>query len=92
MLTLRDKLLRVADAYVRQIDHAGGKSLARVSTIVLNQGAFFRRLREGKSCTIDSYEAIVRWFADPRNWPGGVIPETVGGLLSASNTASAEAE
>ena len=40
-------LLRVADAYAAQAAEHGGKSLARVATIVVNRGSFFERLRDG---------------------------------------------
>ena len=82
MLNLRDALLFIADTYGDELEAHGGKSLPRVSTIVLNQGGFFRRLRDGKTCTIDSFEAMLRWFAEPANWPDGCIPGPVAAELS----------
>lgn len=82
MINLRTSLLALADAYSGEVDAHGGKSLARVSTIVLNQGGFFQRLRDGKTCTLDSFEAILRWFSSAENWPRGLIPDAAAALLT----------
>lgn len=82
MTNLRDTLLSVADAYTDELASHGGKSLARISTIVLNQGRFFQRLRDGKTCTLDSFEAVLLWFALPANWPAGTIPPSAATLLA----------
>ncbi|WP_054731609.1 hypothetical protein [Sphingopyxis macrogoltabida] len=82
MTNLRNALLSVADAYTDEINMHGGKSLARVSTIVLNQGRFFQRLRDGKTCTLDSFEAVLEWFSSPANWPGGTIPPAAADMLA----------
>lgn len=77
MVSLRNMLLTIADSYSDAVTAHGGRSLARVSTIVLNQGGFFHRLRSGKTCTLDSFEMLVRWFAEPENWPNKCIPESI---------------
>ena len=81
MLNLRETLLAVADAYAGQRQLRGGASLARISTIVLNQGGFFQRLRVGKTCTLDSFEALLRWFAVAENWPNCTIPDDIARLM-----------
>lgn len=80
-MTLKQTLLAVADIYVGEAEVHGGKSLARISTIVLNQGGFFDRLRSGKTCTLDSFEAVLRWFSDADNWPARSIPEQINTIL-----------
>ncbi len=39
----------------------------RVSFLVRGDGQFFRRLTEGKSCTIRTANQVVQWFSD--HWP-----------------------
>jgi hypothetical protein len=92
MLNLRDTLLAVAAAYDVEAAAHGGKSLARVSTIVLNQGGFFQRLKSGKTCTLESFEALLAWFWSPSNWPSSRIPGDVESLLAPLNREPASAE
>jgi hypothetical protein len=49
---------------------ANGRSLARLATLVANDGKLFDRLATGAGCTIATYERFMRFFADPANWPG----------------------
>lgn len=71
-----DNALReIADAYETQVRLHGGKSLARVATIVLSSGAFFRRLREGKPFLTRNLDKLASYFRDPTNWPAMTIPE-----------------
>lgn len=62
-MTLRDHLLTLAHGYAA----ARAISLARVSTLVRNDGKFFRRLGEGAGCTLETYELALAWF--DRHWP-----------------------
>lgn len=62
----RARLLTIARSYC----DATGLSMARVATLVHNQGAFFRRLEGGAGCTVDTYEKCLQWFSD--HWPEGV--------------------
>lgn len=39
----------------------------RVSYLARGDGQFFKRLRDGKSCTLKTADALGRWFSD--NWP-----------------------
>lgn len=68
----RQQLLALVSAYCV----ATGRSEARVSTLVLNNGIFFERLKAGKGCTVDNLLRVKRWF--DLNWPKGVAwPEGV---------------
>lgn len=61
----RQQLLKLADDY-----SAGtGRSLARVATLVRNDGKFFKRLKLGAGCTMDTYERSLKWFSE--HWPEG---------------------
>jgi hypothetical protein len=65
-------LLTIAHAFGR----ATNRSLARVSTMVRNDGKFFDRLERGAGCTMATFEACMQWFAD--NWPDDVTwPEGI---------------
>ncbi|WP_452654171.1 hypothetical protein [Sphingomonas bisphenolicum] len=66
-------LLKVADAYAARVAEHGGKSLARVATIVVNRGSFFDRLRDGAGCSSRSLDRLFDWFRDPTNWPANDI-------------------
>lgn len=81
-MSLIDHLQSIASAWSEQT----GRSLARLSTIVLNDGKFFDRLAAGKTCTVDSYERFVGWLADPANWPDAMIPDHVRPLLPVADT------
>jgi hypothetical protein len=61
----RTRLRTLADRY----SAATGLSLARIATLVHNQGAFFVKLERGAGCTVDTYEKFVAWFAE--RWPEG---------------------
>lgn len=64
-MTLVDQLLAVATEYAR----ARNLSLARVSTLVFNDGKVFDRLSDGKDLTTGRYETSLRWLS--ANWPEG---------------------
>lgn len=64
----------LADAYESEIAAFGGKSLARVATIVVNSGSFFQRLRAGKTFSVGNLDRLAAWFRDPTNWPNASIP------------------
>ena len=69
----RETLLTVAHAYCVATD----LSLARVSTLVRNDGKFFKRMAEsGAGCTMATYEAAMRWFVQhwptDKEWPMGI--------------------
>lgn len=52
-----DNALRaIADSYDAEVARRGGKSLSRIATIVVSSGAFFKRLREGKTFSVTNLE------------------------------------
>ena len=67
-------LRTVADSYEAEVTRLGGKSLSRVATIVVSSGAFFKRLRDGKTFSVANLEKFAAWFRVPANWPDHVIP------------------
>lgn len=72
--TYHDAMRAVADAYGREIRLHGGRSLARVGTIVADSGSFFDRLASGKTFTVATLEKFAAWFREPSNWPDAAIP------------------
>lgn len=82
MLNLRQILLALADLYELEATEHGGRSLARVATIVVNRGAFFERLKIGKTCTLTSFEVFIGWFANAENWPTKSIPVDAAALIN----------
>ena len=82
-------LMKVADAYAREVAKHGGKSLARVATIVVNRGSFFERLRDGGGCSARNLDRLADWFRDPANWPNGITKHALAGLLSIGRPAVA---
>lgn len=81
MIIFEECLLEVADAYAQQVSAKGGKSLARVASIVVNHSAFFDRLRSGQTCFVRNLQRVAAYFALPENWPDGAIPPHVSELL-----------
>lgn len=76
-------LRTIADSYDAEVARWGGKSLSRVATIVVNSGAFFNRLREGKTFSVGNLEKFAAWFRVPANWPDRAIPQdAVAALIS----------
>lgn len=61
----RESLSLIANSFAA----VRGISLARVSTLVRNDGKFFQGIAAGKSCTTDTYEYCLLWFSN--NWPEG---------------------
>jgi len=67
---------------VRRYCEATGRSPARVATLIHDQGAFFKNLESGGSCTIDTFDKAVRWFS--AHWPADLPwPEGVERLAAA---------
>ena len=72
-ITYEAALLKVADAYAADAAKNGGRSLARIATIVVNRGSFFDRLRDGAGCSSKNLDRLFDWFRDPRNWPSSEV-------------------
>lgn len=99
METYEQALLTIARAYTAAVAEHGGKSLARVATIVANRGSFFDAIEGGATCTVRNFEMFALYFADASNWPNGCVPEvaaaalaSVGRPASESAAAASEAE
>lgn len=72
MMTLREKLLSVADAFAA----ARGLSESRVSTMAFGDGKVITRLRAGSDLTTTRYEASMAWF--DANWPADAVwPQSI---------------
>ena len=70
-MTLLERLKQVSDAWAA----ANDRSLARLATIVVNDGSFFTRLASDKpNATTATLIKFAQFFADPANWPDGHIP------------------
>lgn len=74
-------LRTVADSYDAEVGRWGGKSLSRVATIVVSSGAFFNRLRDGKTFSVTNLEKFAAWFRVPANWPDRSIPHAAASAL-----------
>ena len=63
MNTPYQHLIDLSEAY------AGHMNLShwRVAFLVRGDGQFFRRLREGKGCTVKTASKVFDWFSE--NWP-----------------------
>lgn len=72
----------IAESYQAEVDRWGGKSLSRVATIVVNNGGFFSRLREGRPFSVTSLDKFAAWFRQPANWPDCSIPHTAATALA----------
>jgi hypothetical protein len=73
-MTFEAALIAIGQAYTARVAEKGGRSLARVATIVANQGTFFTRLERGATCTARNIEKFATFFTNPANWPGGEVP------------------
>ncbi|WP_312313137.1 hypothetical protein [Sphingobium yanoikuyae] len=95
METFEQSLLTVSRAYAKAVANHGGKSLARVATIVANHGSFFDRLERGTTCTVRNFDKFIAYFSVAAHWPKGMMPPEAANALSSIGrgvAASAEAE
>jgi hypothetical protein len=90
MDTYEQALLTVARAYSAATAEHGGKSLARVATIVANRGSFFDALEGGATCTVRNFEQFARYFAEPSNWPNASVPSIAAAALASVGRPTAE--
>ena len=58
-----ESLQRLCDEYRTAVD----RSESRVGALAAGNPFFYRRLRDGGSCTIRLYHRVLQWFSD--NWP-----------------------
>jgi hypothetical protein len=78
----QNALRTVADSYDAEVARWGGKSLSRVATIVVSSGAFFNRLRDGRTFSVANLEKFAAWFRVPANWPDHAIPDAAAAALT----------
>lgn len=45
-------------------------SLSRIGFLAANDGKFFGRLANGKTCTLRTSDRVLQWFSD--HWPAGL--------------------
>lgn len=77
-MNLTDHLNACAELWAE----ASGKSVARLSTIVVNDGKFFARLGTGKlGIHTATLEKFADFFADAGAWDEGRIPAEVGEFI-----------
>lgn len=62
----RSQMITVVDAYCRAMRRAE----STVATQAAGHGAFFARIRDGSSLTIDRFSRVMSWFR--ANWPDGL--------------------
>lgn len=55
---LVDQLIHRIEAYCARVE----LSEARVATLAVNDGDFVRRLRDGRSCWLSTYEKFSMWL------------------------------
>ena len=73
---------------------ANSATLARLGTLVVNDGGFFTRVGTGTSTTTKTLERFARFLIEPGNWPAGDVPQEiclfahVVGVSAAIDTAS----
>lgn len=73
IMTLREKLLHLANLYTAATKGRGpdrAASLSSLSTRLFNDGKTLRRISEGGDIATGNFERAVRWLSD--NWPDGV--------------------
>ena len=68
---MKETLLGAARGYAK----VRGLPLRAVSRLAYGNSTFFEQLSRGKSVsfTAAKFDAVMGWFADPANWPAGVV-------------------
>lgn len=79
--TYEDALRIIAESYGRAIALSGGMSLARVATLVVNRGSFFKRLEHDTSFSAKNLDRFATWFRNEHHWPNNSIPEDAAAAL-----------
>ncbi len=73
-MTLEDRLVAAAELWAEARD----RSLARLSTMVVNDGNFFVRLaRPSATTTTATLEKFARFLIEPENWPDAGVPQEI---------------
>lgn len=66
MMTLTEKLIRIADTYCAHVR----RSQSRISTIIFGDGLRLAGIAAGKDIQTRNFERAMAWFA--ANWPEGL--------------------
>lgn len=82
-----DQLVGIADVWAE----SHGRSKARLATIVVNDGNFFKRIEETENCNLNTFEKFLSFFREPANWPDNIIPKAAVRLLEQLDNISTEA-
>lgn len=82
-MMLIPRLVAVAEIWASTHD----RSLARLATIVVNDGKLFERISGGGSCTVATYERLMAHLRDPSNW-AAPIPYAAARLLHVDTDAT----
>lgn len=72
-----DQLMRLASIWAETND----RSLARLATLVANDGSLFTRLDAGGRLTTETFEKFLLFFRDGANWPDERVPQEAADLL-----------
>jgi hypothetical protein len=79
--TYEDALRIIAESYGKAIAVSGGMSLARIATLVVNRGSFFKRLEHDTSFSAKNLDRFATWFRNEDHWPNNSIPEDAAAAL-----------
>lgn len=82
-----DQLVALADIWSR----SNKRSKARLSTIVVNDGNFFKRIEVSGNCNLVTFEKFLNFFRDGKNWKDNVIPSDAAELLAMLENIATEA-
>lgn len=82
--SLIDRLEQAAGQWAE----ANNRSLARLATLVINDGKFFVRLgaRAGADTTTSTLGRFARFLIDPANWPDGRVGQAAKALAEVTGT------
>lgn len=74
-MTQPQSLIRRLEQAAGQWARANDRSLARLATLVINDGKFFARLaaRDGADTTTTTLGRFALFLIDPANWPDGKV-------------------
>lgn len=68
LLTLREQIVAVAEAFANSKNH---KSLKRLSTVLFNDSARLDKLKAEGDVTTQTFERAMLWMSE--NWPDGAV-------------------
>lgn len=72
-MTLIEELVAAARIWAAE----SNRSLARLATVVVNDGKLFERITAGGTCTVTTYERLLAHLRDTSNWPSAIPCEAL---------------